>query len=222
MSRLPVFFLLLFGAFGCETFDSPPGPADTSVPLDAFSGEAGLPDASDAAPDEGGVVARRRVFVTTQLTDGTMAFGASTGGGVAGADAECQREADEASLKGNFMALLPTGASQGARDRFDLPRRNLVLPDGTLVAVGFNELFGTGPNVPIDMGADGTRVAGNATVYTGMRKLGGTRLENCAFWSKATASGSYGLLSDTTAWVEVLAQMDLDCNIPRRVYCFER
>jgi hypothetical protein len=226
MTRPVVYLALLFGVLGCEDFESPSGPVDASTRTDASSdAEPPVPDAGDAGDagrGDGGATARRRVFVTTLTTSGSMTFGGGGLGGVAGADAECQREADQASLKGEFLAFLPTGPGQSARDRFDLPKRNLVLPDGTQVALGIFDLFATGPNVSLDEGADATKVTGNATVYTGTTRLGANAAENCNFWSQTVANGSYGLLTDTAGWVEAPNSMGLECSSPRRIYCFER
>lgn len=162
------------------------------------------------------------MFVTSKTTAGDMSFGGMRAGGVAGADAECQAEADEAHLVGQFIALLPTSATVAARERFDTPTRNVVLPTGAVVASGFIMLFGNGPTVPISLTADGSSAPPPDTVYTGAPTASTFSTENCAFWTTTVGSGSYGSLAKGTDWLLAPASANLDCKTLRHVYCFER
>ena len=74
------------------------------------------------------------VFVTSTTYSGNL-------GGLAGADAECQAQADSASLLGTFKAWISDSTTDATDTaRFTRSIAPYLLPDGTLVANNFNHL----------------------------------------------------------------------------------
>ena len=104
--------------------------------------------------------AQQVVFVTETKVDGSI-----NGGGPAGADAICQREAEAAGLLGTFWAWLST-TSQSAGMRFADSPGPFELPTGTTVANDLTDLLNGDIQVPINQLATGASISGN-TVYTG-------------------------------------------------------
>lgn len=151
-----------------------------------------------------------------------MTFGGTRAGGSKAADAECQREADDAGLVGEFIAFLPINASVSARQRFDQGTRNIVLPNGAVIATGFITLFGIGPAVPIALTADGMPAPSTDTVYTGSSSADANSPATCAFWTTNASNGNYGSLAKASDWLEAPTPSTLECKTLRRVYCFER
>ncbi|MEM7609673.1 MAG: hypothetical protein AAF411_30370, partial [Myxococcota bacterium] len=118
-------------------------------------------------------------------------------GGLAGADALCQAEAEGAGLTGTFRAWLSTGATSVA-DRFVRASVPYVRTDGTLLASNWGDLTDGTLNVSIDHFADGMDIlsAGGfnaslcwtGTAANGSNRSGGAVLANCQNWTSAAAA----------------------------------
>ena len=114
-------------------------------------------------------------------------------GGLAGADALCQQEANEASLSGTFKALLAyidTGIGRSASSRFDSSPGSLpwVRPDGVAIAPTAADLFSADfLDTAINQTADGQYV-GNYGVWGGAQypNEAGTLGATCNNWASSS------------------------------------
>jgi hypothetical protein len=127
-------------------------------------------------------VAGRRAFYSRPVT---------IGGGVADLDAECQADADAASLGGTFHAFVAT-TSATAISRFDTTGPRWVRLDGVPLAPMAADLA-TGLRVPLNLYADGTPYMvpfGAAKAWTGATDpiSPADGAHNCMDWTSTSPS----------------------------------
>ena len=157
------------------------------------------------------------------LTDATW----TPGGGLAGADALCQREACEAGLTGSgdcdeslgdertFLALLDADELD-AGSRFDAEGPDYYRVDGlrfvaaARLALPFRQLA---PRTGLTVLADGTRLTGSLSAWSGVSN------EHCESWTSTSGSARAGS-------PDQIADYNVDntrpaCNTAARLYCLE-
>lgn len=218
--------------------------ADPSEPVLDAGDDGGLPgDVRDAEVDVAlpPVDARaetvRLVFVTSARVNGAFALGKASPW--AAADAVCATEAIANNLSGTFVAWLSyekDGTSFNAGTRITDGAYHLpgTIADGgapVLVAASRAELLSTGPRVDMDRLATGERVPQDENsavswVWTGTIPNGTASFSSCRQWTSADASDTGGtgnarrIPQNTPAdWTTLGSR---PCDIPRRLYCFEK
>jgi hypothetical protein len=133
----------------------------------------------------------RHAFVTRS--------GWTPGGGIASADALCQKEANLAQLSGTYLALLPTTGSYAAA-RFSTTGLPWIRSDGSLIAQTASTFFSPGLfDVAPNMSADGSYYFGSEAVWSGAASplTSATDAENCTSWTSTIGSGTSGQAGDT-------------------------
>ncbi len=170
---------------------------------------------------------RKRVFVSSVRLDGNL-------GGLAGADAECQFLAEEASLAGTYMAWLADSTGSPSV-RFSQSAFPYVRTDGVVVADDYTDLTTCDAASPFDclqnpitkdeFGATIPAVFADRLVWTNVFPDGSldSGVQNCTDW---TSSGFFpnfgraGFASDTVStWT---AFRRITCVNKIRLYCFEQ
>lgn len=170
----------------------------------------GLPE------DNGDIPGARRVFIT----DGT--YGGALGG-LDGADAICQREADIAGLVGGWRAWL-ADSTGSPPTRFET-RGTFVRLDGMIIADDWDDLLDFSLDAPIMFTASGqVPPAGHCWSNVG---LGGiAREDSCRDWTStsSTFAGSRAQYDLTDHAWSFNGSQNCDPNLvpPLRLYCFEQ
>jgi cysteine-rich repeat protein len=157
----------------------------------------------------------KAVFVTKAMVPGTEI------GGLAGAHAICQGEAQEVGLAGEFKAWLSTTNIAAMTELFHSPDPYRLV-DGTLVAFSWGDLTDGVLTTQIDLTADGTPVgAADIRVWTGTGASGEAIPPTCGDWSMDAISGHSGRVNWVVAddWTDFV---DLGCSESHRLYCFEQ
>jgi cysteine-rich repeat protein len=141
-------------------------------------------------------------------------------GGLLGAHAICQLEADDAGLAGEFKAWLST-SNIAAMTELAHSTDAYRLVDGTLVANDWADLTDGVLTTQIDLLADGGEVRGDLRVWTGTGPSGEIILPSCGDWSMDAISGHVGRVSWAVAddWTDFTND---SCNESRGLYCFEQ
>lgn len=182
--------------------------------LDAL-GEGGGPTNTDAAPDTPSA-RRYRVFVSSTPRVGNL-------GGVAGADAECQRLGDLRMPAATWRAFLWTGANPS-----DAPETRIGVPPN-----GFYRMPPVGQNATIQVFPGGpTALAGNPITDIRVDEMGtypgavpvwigkaqGTR---CDEWTVpgAALNTVSGVSDQISTW---RSGVDQGCSTQAHFYCFEQ
>lgn len=206
-----VFWVVLLGACGaCGRFRFEPVGKDGAG--DSGLGDAPVPFVDGAVPG----VDLNVVFVTAaDVVPGSL-------GGLAGADARCQADADAAGLGGTYVAWLSTSTTN-AIDRLG-GARGWVRPDGVMFADTSADIVARRVLSPASQLADGTDLSFDAmhsvvtgTDFSGVISSSGT----CGDWSRTDATSSPGFLNSTTRWtIEELFPGAVMCTDPIRLYCF--
>jgi hypothetical protein len=136
------------------------------------------------------------------------------------ADAQCQQEAVQAGLQGQFLALLAT-TMVGAADRFDLQGEPWVRADGVGVVAQAVQL-GTGTLLaPLVLDAEGLPVA-SSPVWTGATGVAMvSEDESCLDWSDLGSIGRIGMSSRSApGWFD---SGTTTCDQENgRLYCLEQ
>lgn len=176
-------------------YDFPAG-CDTSVAdnVSAFASLIIHKSGESRVLNDAGSQNYHKVFVTSGTYDGDL-------GGVVGADAKCQAEADTALLTGTWKAIL-SGSAENASDRVvigeDAPVYNMI---GEVVATGPGEFWSGTIAHELAYDVSGTLLP-LAQVWTGSTSSGETmgNLWTCFDWSSSSAleSGRWGMPGDTT------------------------
>ncbi|MFK7894938.1 MAG: IPT/TIG domain-containing protein [Myxococcota bacterium] len=157
----------------------------------------------------------RFVFVTAGLYDGNL-------GGLAGADAICQAEADAESLPGTYLAWLSDSTSSPST-RFS-QQGSFFRVDAEPIAFSWADLIDGTIEQPINLMPSGVVATGVVAVWTdtmddGTAIQGG--VNSCQNWTSSGTSGApVGLLNNTTNWSNVPGLVD-GCFRTRRLYCFQ-
>ncbi len=178
--------------------------------LPADSGVGDCP--ADAARPE------RTVFVTSATFKGNL-------GGLAGADAKCQAEADgPASVvpAGTYLAWLSDG-TDSPDTRFTKSSHPYLLPDGAKIAEDFADLTDGSILHPINIDPTG-KPFGKQLFWAGTNPDGttGQSFLTCAGWVDpyATAKGTVGITIETgTLWSS--EQYDR-CKRSHQLACFQQ
>ncbi len=135
-------------------------------------------------------------------------------GGTAGADALCQAEAVAANLDGEFLALLKASTRPDPAQPF-ANSRGWQLPSGNWVADLPSQLGDGAFFQPIREHANGTFVNSEIDSY---RVWTGDVVGNCNDWTNKAANGDQTWLAH---WRR-LSDGEYPCDMPLRLYCFER
>jgi len=159
---------------------------------------------------------QRTVFVTDSTHAGDL-------GGVAGADAICQAEADAAGLPGTYLAWISDAGTSPAARFNHTPEAAYVLVDGTLVALGWADLTDEMLVHSINLSALGTEHA-QVGSWTNTRP-DGTSLDtgdhDCQGWTSALPAdfGVVGLSGECGPdWTMHIAMF---CDFEAiHLYCF--
>jgi hypothetical protein len=156
---------------------------------------------------------------------GRIAFlalaGFSRTGGLAGADAYCQAQADAAGLTGTFEALLASTTASPV-SRFSTTGPTWVRPDGVPVVTTAGDLATDVLVSPINQTASGTYIAGGYLVWVGANSLGaaGTPASTCNGWS--SSSSSYSAAVGSAAYTTI-GWGTWDCSFQGAgVFCLEK
>jgi hypothetical protein len=139
------------------------------------------------------------------------------------ADGLCQKEAADASLSGNFIALL-AAADQSAAERFKASGLPWVRPDGVAIAPTAEALFSAHPlDTAINVTADGRYIADEG-VWGGALApyVAGTLETTCDNWTSpgkdsTGRSGGAAFTDPQDYFGKDLAT----CDIPKRLYCLQ-
>jgi hypothetical protein len=172
--------------------------------------------------DGAGTCGECKVFATSTLGPGDI-------GGLAGADAECQRLANAAGLPGTYLAWL-SDFDDSPASRFTKATVAYTLPDGQVVANSWADLTSGNPlRHAIDQIETGEEVTGTGasafrawTNTTGNGDAGGDDPNgNCADWTtdSAAPTGNFGKTTSTTQWTAGEFQQ---CPAEARLYCFQQ
>jgi hypothetical protein len=161
----------------------------------------------------------KTVFVTSATYDSNL-------GGLAGADAQCQAEADDpASIvpSGTYLAWLSAG-TDSPDTRFTKSSHPYLLPDGTKIAENYIDLTdGTILNT-INIDATGKSV-GHQQYWTGTDADGTSYGDKntCGDWGDNPASYVYGMTghtaNKTTSWS---TYRGYPCSRTFRLACFQQ
>jgi len=143
-------------------------------------------------------------------------------GGLAGADAHCQADADANNLPGSYAALLATSTATAAA-RFDASRPPWVRRDGLPLAATAGELLAGQHTVPLNVDATGAYInfdAGQASVWTGALGPSDPAKSTCGDWTDVAKQGTQG--AGQFAGPRAFFNGDFPCNFTNRLYCLER
>jgi hypothetical protein len=189
---------------------TPPANEDASAPPDASVSDAPSEGCS------GKLDCVRIVFVSSERSSGKLGDG-----GLAGADALCQRLGDAGSkTRGRrFRAWLSTDSTPAA-GRLPHGTQPYRRTDGVEIASSFAQLVAGPIANPLNVDENGEIVA-TTEVWTGTGAAGGQDGDLCEDWTATTqaATGRQGNAARIdTNWT---SDNDFPCNVEARVYCFE-
>lgn len=160
------------------------------------------------------------VFLTTQ------SWSAAEMGGIAGADAKCVAAADAKNLGGTYKAWIGTGASYPSKDFYGSDQPYLR-PDGTMVALDFNDLFDGFLDAPIMFTLDlvepaPTMMCPNA-VWTNVRETGIYQASQACQSFTGSMNNEIAVTGNWTAvdgtWTEGCFDA---CTSSHPLYCFQQ
>ena len=172
------------------------------------------------------------VFVTSGTIDGNI-------GGIAGGDAQCQAEAQAASLPGTYKAWLSTSNSgENPAASFSHANGAYVTPDQnqTVVASSWTAFASAAHSADISFHADGNSVAGSCqgicAVWTGTNVDGTPSANNCSGWTNNAnfVGGDYGDALSPSDGVTFLnwsngapsGSQNANCAAPQFLYCVQQ
>jgi hypothetical protein len=188
----------------------------------AVCGDTNESETSGPKPD-----GSKRIFVTDDVFTGAL-------GGLSGADAKCQAEADAASLGGRYVAWLGS-ANASAPSRFTPHWGPYVLVTGDVVATSFSTLKSGQLEHAIDRTAAGREprhsrgktYCGGNLVWTATKAYGEYSGADCKGWTSASEeanpwpSPALGIAGATSAqWTSWCYGMT--CNLEAHLYCIEQ
>ncbi len=165
-----------------------------------------------------GTVDFMKVFVSAGTSNGNL-------GGIAGADAICQQEAEDAQLIGDFLAWISTSSANQPATRFNKSSLPYKLVDGTLIADNWTNLTANvGLYAPINLDAAGELHAADY-VRTNTDQYGvviSTAYNmNCQQFTAGYDNTHAGRTQDylTYRWTRYAWS---GCNWYNRIYCFQQ
>jgi hypothetical protein len=137
--------------------------------------------------------------------------------GIAAADAICAGEAQAASLRGTFLAVLPT--TLPAAQRFNAAGAPWVRTDGILLARTAADFFAGVQLAPLNVTAAGAY--DDTYVVTGgyLPAQSADPSRNCDVWTNAAGGNALGYSPASND--DAFTQTTADCVNPHRVYCLE-
>jgi hypothetical protein len=160
------------------------------------------------------------VFVTEGTYTGDL-------GGLAGADAICQAEADAAGLTGLFKAWI-SDSQTGPASRFVPSQYPYVLVNGSWVADDWTDLTDGFLESGISVTATGTYAAGYTWTNTladgdPHNWMGDPQLDNCLDWTIGgdEAGGQTGIVGVTDPWW-TFDIGSVACSRLYRLYCMQQ
>jgi hypothetical protein len=145
----------------------------------------------------------------------------TVGGGLAAADAQCQREAASAGLPGTFRALLSSpGATAAARVHVNLGAA-WVRVDGVPVNAGGTDAFFDASDMLAPLNVTSSKRYMDANVFTGASgpNAPGDVAQTCNNWA-AGASATVGRASYMPSWFATGAPSPC-ATVPADIYCFQ-
>lgn len=153
-------------------------------------------------------------------------FLATAIGGLSGADAKCQAEAELAGLSGTFTAWL-SDSTADAKDRIGNNDEGYIRPDGTVVARNLADIIDGSVLNFINQNAKGTFLRGHA--WTGTDADGGVAgipnqfYETCNDWTgdASESNGRFGSLTDERFDRFWTSRARHTCGRRKRLYCFQ-
>ena len=175
------------GAVGPTGPAGPPGPAgSTSAAAICGALYPNLPAAYCAAAP----TTPKLVFLTKNTFNGNL-------GGVVGADAKCQTEAEAAGLPGTYKAWLSDSLGNSPSITFTQSTVPYVTPDPSLthVAENWSGLVSGALEAEIDYAANGTLLTKYSETYgiwTGTNPDGTASAQNCSNWTDGTSGTGKG------------------------------
>lgn len=163
-----------------------------------------------------GVPTSAIIFLSSGTYTGNM-------GGLSGADALCQNEADANNLSGYYFAFL---SSYEAAIINRIPDAAFVNTNGATIAESRSSLFSSNILASIDYYPDGTQETAAFTVWTGTTSSGYLdSSNNCTGWISNTGTGrtGTGLMPASTdtldsTWVY---KESSDCSVARHIFCVQ-
>ena len=159
-------------------------------------------------------------------TEGKIAFITSTThngnlGGVVGGDKICQELAENAGLKGSFLAWLTDSTTSGEPfNRFNKYPNGYYLTDGTTLANNWSDLVDT--SIDANFNVDENEASVGATTVWTNTDTDGTQLgtDHCTNWTSTSTNGRVGTNNSTTStWTTSATSA---CTSTLRLYCFEQ
>ena len=163
------------------------------------------------------------VFITAAMYFGNMTpTDSEEQNSLQRADANCQQQATDAGLDGQYQAWLSED-SVGPATRFEIeyPSSNFLLVDGTLIAASWQDLLGGKLLTPIYLDQHGNAWP-TGSIWTGTGPLGTPVGNNCVNWTTMStmfygASGRSGATS--ASWTD--QNYEFRCSTKARIYCFQ-
>lgn len=192
-----------------------PAGAEVNVTLTTVCNALGYADTETC---QRGVGQAKSVFVTRTFWGGDL-------GGIAGADAACQKEASDAQLEGRFLAWMSDDTVSPSTRFSKIGAYHTTDSSRGLIASSYTELITSGPRLPIIYSADG-RLSVDGQVWTGTQPNGTRGLStNCRNWtsSESGQTGTPGRIRFGTTWQYwTESPFNVGCQFVARVYCFQQ
>lgn len=156
----------------------------------------------------------RIVFVTESTHTGNL-------GGLEGADAICQSEADAAGLSGTFMAWF-SDSTHSPSTRFSRAGGPFVLVNGTVIATDWSDLTDGNLLAPISLTASGAELEGWAWTGTTAEGQLDPYESTCDAW-QSTVYPFQGWFGTTTYTNMYWTYNDgISCSVSASLYCFQQ
>jgi len=170
----------------------------------------------------GGSATEKVAFVTMSAQNGNM-------GGLSGADAICQAEADAVGLTGTYLAWLADNT--GSPDsRFSTAIKGtlpIVRTDGTTIANNWADLTDGSIDAQMNYSVYGAKKETNVSITWTNVANDGTLFNSsntCVDWTSNNNAdnGQTGTSTGTTDWTERSFSPTRDCQTRYQIYCFEQ
>lgn len=195
-------------------------PTSSGRPPASSSGETtgGTSSSSAGAVATGEPPIERTVFLTSEGYFANL-------DGIAGADARCQLEAEDADLPGDFLAWI-SDSRTSPDERFNRDGGPWVLPNGALVATDWEDLTDGGLETPIDLDATGAPVDNPLGAWTNTNWDGTALGADCEGWL-SDAFDAQGFFGDIPSegfgeWTAFGMPTAFPCQNLFNLYCFEQ
>jgi hypothetical protein len=167
--------------------------------------------------------AQVKVFVSSQVYTGNL-------GGLAGADAECQRLATSAGLQGTFKAWLSTTDSSPATTFSKSDTHGYAREDGTMIANNWVALTTGVLAAPISITEHGQTILSADVVWTGTspagtaHPMGIPNADFCANWTTTSPDYNQAVIIGTPTstgrqWTD---WRPVSCATTAHIYCFQQ